>query len=591
LSRAVLSPGFIALGGLELGYALTAHKAEGLTVNGAWTRPDGSRNDGTVLVYGPGMDNPGLYVSLSRDKGQAILFAARTELEGDRENLLYGPPATEQALTDRVIAALAEQANATATTANDRPVLVDLGQAPAQPATDPAEAGTSTGTGVSAANQQAGPVPGPVPEGAEPVRAAAHHNQHDQPGRGDRPDHGIDLGADRDGGQHVLVVTGEQHQQWREISQRVGAAKRDHDPHALAAAEADRRAFTERMGPYRMEALHAQRHEERARRAADIRTRKQAENQQRIQRLQWTQAWQARPHSRLTDTALDRAHNDAERRAVREQAAADKARRELAAREPDATAGRGPRVTELDTRIHQLRVNAERQATVEALQRRWHQVVEQVGDTAAQATQKEHEADRTSWWQPGKRDQRQAEAAALREAAGKASKEANELADHTAEIQRQLGGPRVWQQARDLAERAEATYDRDREQALAADRRDLTRLDRAAETHEAKALDAASRHIELAAERDLRDTMPQPQHTLENQLRAEHHQLDRTPDLQQRLDALKNDLALDPHQEVAQIGQLEVEQDRQLGHERAQHHEVHQQIHDPDINRGPGLGL
>ena len=81
VGRAVLSPGFIAQGGLELGYALTAHKAEGLTVNGQWTRPDGTRNDGTVLVYGPGMDNPGLYVSLSRDKGQAILFAARTELE------------------------------------------------------------------------------------------------------------------------------------------------------------------------------------------------------------------------------------------------------------------------------------------------------------------------------------------------------------------------------------------------------------------------------------------------------------------------------------------------------------------------------
>jgi hypothetical protein len=121
LSRAVLSPGYIAQGGLELGYALTAHKAEGLTVNGAWVRPDGTRNDGTVLVYGPGMDNPGLYVSLSRDKGQAVLFAARAELEGDREDLLYGPPATEQALTDRAISALAERANATATTANDPP--------------------------------------------------------------------------------------------------------------------------------------------------------------------------------------------------------------------------------------------------------------------------------------------------------------------------------------------------------------------------------------------------------------------------------------------------------------------------------------
>ena len=32
-----------AQGGLELGYALTAHKAEGLTVSRQWERPDGSR--------------------------------------------------------------------------------------------------------------------------------------------------------------------------------------------------------------------------------------------------------------------------------------------------------------------------------------------------------------------------------------------------------------------------------------------------------------------------------------------------------------------------------------------------------------------
>lgn len=382
-------------------------------------------------------------------------------------------------------------------------------------------------------------------------------------------------------------MSGEQHQQWREISRRVWAAKQDHDPHALATAEQERRAFTERMGPYRMEALHEERHQERARQAADIRARKQAENQERIQRLRWAQEWQARPHSRLTDTALDRARRDAEQRAAREQAAADKARGELAAREPDVTAGRGPRVTELDTRVHQLRVNAERQATVEALQQRWHQVVERAGDAAEQATRKEHDAERTSWWQPGKRDQLNAEAAALREAAEKASKEAGELATHAAEIQRQLGGPRMWQQARDFAEHAEATYDRDREQAITADRRDLTRLERAAETHDTNALQAATRHTELTAERDLRDTMPQPQQAVENQLRVEQQQLDRATALQQRVTALKQDLALDPHE----VGKLEVEQGHHPGHERTQLHEVHQQMHDRDIDRGPGLGL
>ncbi|MFC4859505.1 MobF family relaxase [Actinophytocola glycyrrhizae] len=592
LSRAVLSPGYIAQGGLELGYALTAHKAEGLTVGGQWVRPDGTQNDGTVLVYGSGMDNPGLYVSLSRDKGQAVLFAARTELEGEREDLLYGPPATEHALTDRVVAALAEQADATATTANDRPVLVDLGQAPANPAADlTAAPSTSTGAGVPE-----GAVPGPVPRGTEPVPAAAHHNPLDQGDRyGQEPDHG----PDRDDGRHVVSVTGEQHQEWQEISLRVRAAKRDLDPHALAAAEADRRAFTERMGHYRMETLFAERHEQRvqdrARRAAAREAESLARNQERIQRLQWAQAWQARPHSRLTDTALNRAHRAAGDHAAREQAAADKTRRELAAREPDVTAGRGPRVTELDTRMHQLRVNAERQATVEALEARWRQALERAGDAAEQATHKEFDAERTSWWQSSKRDQLTAEAAAQREVVAATTKETNELASHAAEIKHQLGGPRMWSQARDLAERAEATYERDRDQALTADRRDLTRLERVAETHETNALKAAARHTELTAERDLRDTMPQPQHTFENELRAEQRQLDQVPELQQRLADIKHNLAVDPRSELHQDLAKLIDDPQPDPHEeihRHIHHEVAHHIEDPHLDHdGPSLGL
>ena len=117
LSTAVLSPGYIAQGGLELGYALTAHKAEGLDrrrhVGHGRTAPATTAASWSTA---PGMDNPGLYVSLSRDKGQVMLFGARAELEGEREELVYGPPRNQQELTDRVIAALAERAAATATT-------------------------------------------------------------------------------------------------------------------------------------------------------------------------------------------------------------------------------------------------------------------------------------------------------------------------------------------------------------------------------------------------------------------------------------------------------------------------------------------
>lgn len=100
------------------------------------------------------------------------------------------------------------------------------------------------------------------------------------------------------------------------------------------------------MGPYRMETLRAQRHEERARRAADIRARKHAENQERTPRLQWTQRWQERPHSRSPTPrwTVPTATPNAVLR--REQASPHKARRELAAREPDVMAGYGSRGTD-----------------------------------------------------------------------------------------------------------------------------------------------------------------------------------------------------------------------------------------------------
>ncbi|WP_028935358.1 hypothetical protein [Pseudonocardia spinosispora] len=124
------TPEYIADAGLFLGYALTTHNAEGMSVGATWERPDGTRNEGTVLAWGPGMDNPGLYVSLSRDKGRAVLFGSLEELEGEGEQLRYGTPRDQAELTDRVVAAMAERAKNTETTADDRPVLVDLGQAP-----------------------------------------------------------------------------------------------------------------------------------------------------------------------------------------------------------------------------------------------------------------------------------------------------------------------------------------------------------------------------------------------------------------------------------------------------------------------------
>jgi ATP-dependent exoDNAse (exonuclease V) alpha subunit len=71
-----LSPDFIAAGGLSLGYAMTTHKAEGLTVTADWDLPTGEHQGGTVLAYGPGMDTAGTHVATSRHADKMFLFAS-----------------------------------------------------------------------------------------------------------------------------------------------------------------------------------------------------------------------------------------------------------------------------------------------------------------------------------------------------------------------------------------------------------------------------------------------------------------------------------------------------------------------------------
>ncbi len=135
--RATLSPGYIAKGGVSLGYAMTAHKAEGLTVAADWQNTDGEHQGGSVLVYAPGMDEPGLHVATTRHKDKMFLFAGREQLETVNDTYEKGVPATEEQRDGRVIAALAERARQRSSNANDRPVHDDLGRTP-QP-TPPAQ--------------------------------------------------------------------------------------------------------------------------------------------------------------------------------------------------------------------------------------------------------------------------------------------------------------------------------------------------------------------------------------------------------------------------------------------------------------------
>jgi conjugative relaxase-like TrwC/TraI family protein len=551
-SVAVLSPAYIAQGGLELGYALTAHKAEGLTVNGQWTRPDSTRNDGTVLVYGPGMDNPGLYVSLSRDKGQAVLFGARAELEGDREDLIYGPPADQRALTDRVIAALAEHAAATATTANDRPVLVDLGQAPADPSatTD----SPSTGAGVDPGTGTGTGRPVPAPAAAQPDQTQPQ--PWPEPGR-DRPPVPVP---------EPVSVTDEQRELWRDLARRFVAARRAGDQDTVRSIQDERRVVAEQLGPDRVAALWQETHDK---------------ARQRLERLRDTARWQNRVHSRLTDTELGRAIRHTERQHADHLAAAERARTQYAEREPAVAAGRGPRVTELREQLDHFRVNAERQGTVEQLERRWRALNAQVGDAAERAAVKEFDAERTRWWQTGRQQQLRAEAAADRAFVEHTAAKAKELAEHAAELQRQLGGPGQWQLARERAERAERTYDHGREHAHKADQAELAQLRDRAVGHDTAAADARTRHTELRAEQQLRAIMPDTQLALEHQLRtqaAEQQQLDHTESAHQLARSLHPDLQPD----------LQTGLHYDLHHEVA--HEVHRHI-EQDIDRGHSPGL
>ena len=127
--RAMLPASFVAEA-VRLGYAMTVHKAEGLTVKAGWTRPDGSVHRGTVLVDPTGADTAGLYVAMSRHKGEVHVFAGLDALEDARTAYQKGTARTPERVAERGIEAMAEQLRARATNANDEPVLDQMGLAP-----------------------------------------------------------------------------------------------------------------------------------------------------------------------------------------------------------------------------------------------------------------------------------------------------------------------------------------------------------------------------------------------------------------------------------------------------------------------------
>ena len=101
---------YIAQGGLSLGYAITGHKSQGLSVQEA-------------LVYGPGAQANALYTMMSRDKKESHLFLPLPVYETDADRARGGDALTEQEQLDRAVAGLIREID---TGTEERMILTEL---------------------------------------------------------------------------------------------------------------------------------------------------------------------------------------------------------------------------------------------------------------------------------------------------------------------------------------------------------------------------------------------------------------------------------------------------------------------------------
>jgi hypothetical protein len=283
-----------------------------------------------------------------------------------------------------------------------------------------------------------------------------------------------------------------QRERWEQLTERVLQARLDADPDAQQAAEAQRRAYAEELGPERVNSLREE-----------------------IWDREPRQGWRERPHGTVPDTDLEQTIARAQRERAEHLTAVEQARAQLTETEPAVAEGRGPAVTRLDTTLAELRDLLELRIHADEVDRRWESTDTQARMVAAHARSTEIEAHRTQWYRPGLRDQRLAEATELQALAERAQAAAEQLGRQRDELHNQLPGGQHWhgstQRTREQVERAEAAYGYDLEAARRHDQAQLDELRHRISTRTGAADTTGQRRDTAIAEHHLRAEMP-PDH-------------------------------------------------------------------------------
>jgi AAA domain-containing protein len=369
LIRTWVGAGYVERGGLQLGYAITASKAQGLTAD-------------LALVYGNQMDAHVLYPAMSRDRHRTDLWLALQPLETDADRARHGPPPNQAEARQRAVVAYA------AAIANDRPdriVLAELGEQPEpiNPPTPVPAAATArqqlyreierVTAGVERLTERlavdrltdAAPIGTPDPY-------AAAFDALDARLAG-LPDEQLRQPAARDELRRIPLNPAQQAQADRE--QRLAA-------YAELARIGNGEPASGRFTREQLQQAAVAARAEAARTAREAAMQAGGRAEQTPQGATARPHWRDRPYGTIPDAELPAAIATAEREAARLAAAADRQDAQLARLRAAAAAGEGPAMRELEQHREQLQARAA--AGAEA-------------DTARAAAAAGHATSRQAW--------------------------------------------------------------------------------------------------------------------------------------------------------------------------------------------------